>query len=349
MTPGGAAPSARVLADRALWSRAPSAHNTQPWRVEALDDERLALGWHPDRTLPVGDPDRRDLLLSLGALTESLTVCAAARGIGTRVTWEIDPARAHAATLTLTAHERAGAVISPDALTPTDLARRCTARGPFTEPFCADAQVSGLGAAARLPRDAAVQPVPADLIAECLRVADRWTFEGPAAAELASWLRLRDAGAPDGLTAAALGLPAWQARGLALALHPRVLPVLRRTGLTRVLAASATSRPLGTVVALTAPKDLADGAVAALGGPLLRTWLHAGRAGWSTHPVSQVIDCPESAAWLHAWAGPGLACYAVFRVGTAQVKPPPSARLTDALTPAGTPPPARPGTPSRHR
>jgi len=60
--------------------RAPSAHNTQPWIVEYRSD-RIELHFDPARALPAGDPTRRDLLLSLGALAEAVLVTASSVGV----------------------------------------------------------------------------------------------------------------------------------------------------------------------------------------------------------------------------------------------------------------------------
>ena len=60
--------------------RAPSAHNTQPWLLEYRPD-RVELRFDPARALPAGDPTRRDLLLSLGALAEAVLIAASAADI----------------------------------------------------------------------------------------------------------------------------------------------------------------------------------------------------------------------------------------------------------------------------
>jgi hypothetical protein len=55
--------------------RAPSAHNTQPWRLHYAADS-VKLNYDPMRSLPISDPTHRDLFLSLGAFVETvLIVC----------------------------------------------------------------------------------------------------------------------------------------------------------------------------------------------------------------------------------------------------------------------------------
>jgi nitroreductase len=87
-------------------TRAPSVHNTQPWRFVAHDDV-IELRDDPSRALPVIDPDGRDRLLSCGAALGLARIAAAGLGMATRVELLPDPAdREHLADLHLVgAHE----------------------------------------------------------------------------------------------------------------------------------------------------------------------------------------------------------------------------------------------------
>lgn len=75
----------------ALATRAPSVHNSQPWRWRV---GRRTIHLHPDlrRWLPVTDSDGRDIGLSCGAALHHLTVALAALGLTTRVHRLPDPA-----------------------------------------------------------------------------------------------------------------------------------------------------------------------------------------------------------------------------------------------------------------
>jgi nitroreductase len=64
--------------------RAPSVHNTQPWRWR-VDHDVVQLFADRDRHLVATDPDARDLVLSCGAALHHLLVALAGRGVEARV------------------------------------------------------------------------------------------------------------------------------------------------------------------------------------------------------------------------------------------------------------------------
>jgi nitroreductase len=70
--------------------RAPSVHNTQPWRWH-VDGPEVVLYADRARRLDVADPSGRDLLISCGAALHHLQVAAAGLGWSTRVTRLPDP------------------------------------------------------------------------------------------------------------------------------------------------------------------------------------------------------------------------------------------------------------------
>jgi nitroreductase len=74
-----------------LASRAPSVHNTQPWRWR-VDAASLHLYADADRRLPNTDPDGRDLMLSCGGALHHCVVALAAVGWRSRVTRLPNPA-----------------------------------------------------------------------------------------------------------------------------------------------------------------------------------------------------------------------------------------------------------------
>jgi hypothetical protein len=111
-----------IAVERAL--RAPSVHNTQPWRWR-IDDDAVQLHADWTRHLVATDPDRRDLVLSCGAALHHLLVALAARGLEAQVDRLPDPDDVgHLATVTL----RTGAGLPADPALLRSIERRRTDR-----------------------------------------------------------------------------------------------------------------------------------------------------------------------------------------------------------------------------
>ncbi|MGY1754490.1 Acg family FMN-binding oxidoreductase [Blastococcus sp. SYSU D01042] len=108
-------------------TRAPSIHNTQPWRFTATPDQ-LDVHLDPARALPVLDPTRRQQVISCGIAVEFAVVALAAAGRLTEVELLPDDDADHLATLR---------VIGPIEATDEDRAlaaavgQRHTVRDPF--------------------------------------------------------------------------------------------------------------------------------------------------------------------------------------------------------------------------
>lgn len=62
-------------------SLAPSGHNSQPWRVRIQRAKVWTVGVDESRRLPAVDPGNRELLLSIGAFVENLSITAGAMGL----------------------------------------------------------------------------------------------------------------------------------------------------------------------------------------------------------------------------------------------------------------------------
>ena len=69
--------SARILRYASL---APSGHNSQPWFIKVMGKGEWIIGGDPRRRLPAVDPDNRELLLSIGAFAENLSIAASVAG-----------------------------------------------------------------------------------------------------------------------------------------------------------------------------------------------------------------------------------------------------------------------------
>ncbi|MEU8112216.1 hypothetical protein [Micromonospora sp. NPDC048947] len=292
----------QLRATEAICRRAPSAHNTQPWRPEYHTDE-IAIDVDPACRLPDSDPTGRDLALGIGAFVETCLIVSAELGL--TVTVAPGPRLVPAAQRYATP------------FTIADIEARRVARGPYAPGYVDDAVLADL--------EPGIAHVPTRDLVSDLAVADRWMFRTPAVAvELRDWLRLSPRHPRyhlDGLTDRALSLSRTEARVLSAAL--RAYPVTRRLGLPALLAASGRGllRYDGSVLVLLAVDG--DDQIRS-GRRLLRTWLALARHDLAVHPLSQLIDCPATAGRLaDRVAGQPLA---VFRVGRPRIAPVRSAR-----------------------
>jgi hypothetical protein len=64
---------------------APSAHNTQPWRIELDSDTEARLYFDPERALPATDPPGRQVHIGHGTLIEMTAIAATSLGYRTDV------------------------------------------------------------------------------------------------------------------------------------------------------------------------------------------------------------------------------------------------------------------------
>ena len=303
--------------------RAPSAHNTQPWQLHAIDADRVALTWTPDRWLAVTDPDMRDLHLSCGAFVESLLIVAHHEGIDLEFATDIRGE-------SLGTFGRGTSYATR--FTCDDLAARRTHRLRYlAEPVDAETR-SALDAEAKTGA-ARLQRLPDEGLADLLRVADAHQLGNPDAAhELRAWTRLTasELTAVDGLTAPCLGLSRAQALALAAVLSPHLDGVRRPLGLSALTARFGTPIDFANtdVLALVGPAAAFADDPLAYGRLLMRLWLLLHRSGYATHPLSQLIDVEPTAAALAATLDVGAdeRLLSVFRVGRAAEASPESPR-----------------------
>jgi hypothetical protein len=308
--------------------RAPSAHNTQPWRLTRQTGQ-VEVRWDPADALPAGDPTGRDLRLSLGCFVETCLVVAA--GAGLRLRFEPD--------YSVTDHRvgwlRPDQQRYPTRFTAGTVRDRATHRGVYrTGPDPATlATVSSIARAA----GGAVRALPGAQLRGLPATADRWLYAEPAVVrELRGWLRLSPRHPRymlDGLTDRSLLLSGPEALALRTALAGH--PALRRLGLPRLLAAASGDplRRAGQVVVLTGPPELDEPGQIEFGRVLMRIWLTFTAAGLACHPLSQLIDAPATRAALadRLAVAPAQLLH-ITRVGVPAVPPPRSARrLVDAV------------------
>jgi hypothetical protein len=206
--PPGQAPAPLITDDQLTGlvgtaGRAPSLHNTQPWRFQARGDA-VELGADPERWLRHADPDGREMLISCGAALFGLRLGLRKLGCLPLVELLPDPAERWLLArvrpgdhVPITRHERELLAAVP---------HRYTHRGPF-----GPGPVSA-GLLAALQRDAAaegaelVQVEDAKQLKQLSRLAQR-ADRGPrsdlARAEARQWARPLGSPARDGIPAQA--------------------------------------------------------------------------------------------------------------------------------------------------
>jgi nitroreductase len=180
--------------------RAPSVHNTQPWRWRITDDSvELYADWN--RHLIATDPDRRDLVVSCGAALHHLLVALAAQGLEVEVDRMPDPDDAeHLATVTV----RPGAGRTADPMLFPAIERRRTDRRRMSHrpvpPEALDVLAEQARRAGAVVVPASDDAVRGRLAAALLEAARRQEPSAGYTVELELWTR-RYAGARDGVPA----------------------------------------------------------------------------------------------------------------------------------------------------
>ncbi|HEY6746401.1 MAG TPA: hypothetical protein VI357_11870 [Mycobacteriales bacterium] len=267
--------------------RAPSIHNTQPWRWLYRDG---VLELHADRTrqLPALDPDGRAVVLSCGAALELARLGFAAAGWRTEVDRMPDPARPD---LMARIRPVGRSDVDPATVERAEAAeRRRTDRRPFRpEPIPAET-VNALLAVA-VERDVyayAVQRAEEKLdLAVVFSWADSVELSDPAyRAELAHWMRYPDANAPDGVPASAVPhVAAGEPRHTDVPVRDFEAGITGGQDLTEVID----ERPLYLVV-FTITDDPKARLLA--GEAYARISVEAERLGLASSAMTQAVDLP---------------------------------------------------------
>lgn len=191
-------------------TRAPSSHNTQPWRFRATD-QTIHLYADRTRALPVNDPDDRELLISCGAALLHIRIAAAGIGVASAVElWKHPDDPDLLATVVL---QPAGPVAQSDADLDNYIEVRRTYRKRFEPRQIPESVLEELiaaataeGATLTILSSEELRHQTAELIAE----GDAILWQNPSwRRELAQWMHPRRTG--DGLTVPWLVAPFTQA------------------------------------------------------------------------------------------------------------------------------------------
>ena len=251
-------PAGRVDYMIMMAARAPSVHNTQPWRFKVTEDV-IELYADPRRKLRV-DPAGREMLISCGAALFGLRLAARSLGYQPIVQLLPDPDR-----LRLLARVRLSA---GEPLTDTErrmleaVPHRHTHRGPFTDEPLPDGLLAALqhdalaeGVTLALVEPAVVYRQLADIVNAASR---RQDLDPVARTEVRRWSRAMGSTARDGVPAQAFPATAGQQRGR---LRQRDFDLGRELGTLAVGGPPA----VATAVLVTRADGRAD-------------WLHTGQA-----------------------------------------------------------------------
>jgi hypothetical protein len=305
--------------------RAPSAHNTQPWRLHYTADT-VKLNYDPVRSLPISDPTHRDLFLSLGAFVETVLIVCADAGMPVAFNVAIDVQQHTVGEFV------AASKLYQTKFTLADVQKRQTSRRQY-QPVDVMPIVEILKA--DLPeniRSHLLQPAEVlDLYIE----SDSYMYhESGIAEELYQWLRLDKKDAryyQDGLNADCLVLSPLEAGSLNFVLHPKRLWLLRNTPLLRILLHFSADilRDSSRVLALSSRYESFED-ILNLGRALQRLWLKLAQSDYYTHPLSQIIDCPQTNHQLARQLGlqKGEQLFSIFRFGQSDT-PPRSHRMVE--------------------
>jgi hypothetical protein len=285
-----------------LAQRAPSVHNTQPWRWRAVEG---SLELHADRgrQLHAEDPEGRNLVISCGTLLHHTRVVANALGWRTSVTHLPDPeqpdllARVELSRRT----PRADAAAVLDAVD-----RRCTDRRRFTSWPVPDDRLTHLAACATewgsraLPLTDVSERFRAELLVN--RGLDLQAADRAVQSEQKAWV---DHGPGDGIPSTVLP-------------GPQELLSTRSSRFTSGLLDDSGGRAVdgsdGLVVICATTDD--PPAWLRAGEALSAIWLDATTEGLSIVPLSQVIEVRETREALRYDVLGGLAePLVVLRVG----------------------------------
>jgi hypothetical protein len=285
-----------------LATRAPSVHNTQPWRWRG-GPQSLELYADRSRQLPVGDPDGRNLVISCGVALHHAQVAADALGWSARVTRLPDPDRldllARLALAPATPSRHAGQLIEA-------MDKRCTDRRRFTSWPVPDERLTHLAAQASsqgargLPLTDVSERFRAELLIN--RAIDLQHADRPVMLEQQAWV---DHGTVDGVPSGVLPAPF----NVSVRRHSRFT-----TGLVEDLGDPEIEGSDGLVVLCAENDDPAAWLTAGEG--LGSMWLAANIDGLSVVPISQVVEVAETRAAFRLEVLGGLAHpLVVIRVG----------------------------------
>lgn len=300
--------------------RAPSPHNSQPWRFEVTDD-RIDVLLDKERVLSVVDGGAREARLSCGAAILNIRVALLAVGRTSLVRLLPDPDRdEHLARLSI---RGAHPVAPADMALARAIGLRRSNRRPFTDrPLPARVRRALVEAAAGEGAELVLLERPGDLdaLAALLRHAEHLQSEDPEfRAELARWT-VGDGGRDDGVPAVAGG--------------PRPEPGSLLTLRHYAVPSSAPDRPYEREPLVAVLNSYTDTPLAQLraGQGMQRVLLTATNAGVSASFLCQPVEVPVTRIALRELLGGKAHPQVVLRFGYGFTAPATRRRTVESVT-----------------
>jgi len=307
-----------------LARRAPSPHNTQPFRLRPRSDSEADLVLLCERLLPVEDRGNRYVLSSCGLFADALEQAGRAEGfaVDLRLRDDVDPAALRlddGERLLGTVHLTPGAAPDPDAA--RLLLTRRTSRLPYQPDPVSPDRIAAFMALASSFGHHLIVPNDPDAVRWVLRQNARALIDnlqiGDDRREIERWTRLGDTPAHgDGLWRTPLHQPAWELR-LAFGLPWLFrLPILSHWAIHRYLA-TQTGTPH---VALLAGPFAAWPDLVRAGRLLGALWRAMTAAGVYLHPFGSTLTNPHHARIIGERFGAADG-WLLFRFGHSDVPP----------------------------
>lgn len=296
---------------------APSPHNTQPWRVRIIDDQRAELLIVKSRMLPDEDTTGSFIRLAMGLFMEALAIVAANAGF--RLVSDIympEPA-GDAETIPFAALILSADSAAVPAFSNESILNRSTSRLPTDAREVPPETIASMAAAATAGGQRLLHTADASQIRRILDQNVRAIVVDLNSRhyhdEIVSWFRYTESQSEatrDGLDARCMNTPAHELKMIAVA------PGLMKAPVTGPLIRALYHWRLGaaTQIGMLSGPMFEPGAAVPAGRCLLRLWLTMHDHGVTIHPFGNLVTNPDAAAWMRKEMGVEK-IWLVFRMG----------------------------------
>lgn len=294
--------------------RAPSSHNSQPWRFRRTERGIILLADF-ERCLSVVDPLERELYISCGAALEHLLLAIKAQGRGYHLELDTNPVNAIVAEISITENWQQS---DDDATLHAAIGERQTSRVAFELLPVPRGLSESLAVEARL-RDTLYEAIEdsdaQNSLAALTMEADRIQSANPAFRdELAQWMRSNISLRTDGMQGSAVGLGSFSSY---------VAPFVIRTFDIGNRQAASDQLLIGASPLLCILSTRSDQKASWIqcGQALARVALRVAAAGYTLSYLNQSVEVPQVRQKLQSILADPAQPQLVLRIGRAQPLP----------------------------